>query len=915
MIKKTSFFIKNSNKDFFFLLSLYFFDKKVFFSFYHLKNKLNVVLFNLIYLPFLLYKDFFTLIFKGIFMRSALRLKDLKFMKFNKKKNFSKLPFYSKVSLKYILKFRTYFLNIVSLEKQVLYNRYQWRKFFRIKDKYKAWRRKRRFFRRRKIKRFLKRYNRQVLNRFSLNWRKLILFKNNGKKFGRKFKLNLKSKKKKRVKPYFQPNYKPLIKKTNISLIKYRRLKSLSNPVLTSVIYTNIIDKVSKYLSKKNKSIAKRRDFVLFLKNDMVAWLRFKAFRNLHFKYIRFIKKKKKLYFTSKVFLQNYFSRNAVLYSLAQTTQRLYFYDSYTKQNELTPISSDIFLIWKKKIMHSSYRLRFVDYIFFSLLIFRPNKGAFSKITYIFTFFKYFFLLRKYLLVKKLDFTKNFLYSSNLKSLKRLKISKKFKSLKFGKNKYKKSFNLLKREPKKSYFSLLKYLNNFLNLTYVNLDLSKSFFINKSFVYLSYILSVIFVDKRISVLSFDNFFSQKYWNSYKISWLINDSVLKFNEILDMASVAKKNLHLDYVSNLKNLAKKKISTSYFFLNDVKTSWNKNALFFFCDRFINKKATIIYKLKRNYYFFIYNLVTFYIFLNLNLYFLINILLLLQNCNVSSKSFKGHLSFNKFTLNLTFIKVFYLKFSKILYFFSQIKKNNINLKFILSLKILNIARKKKFFYKVLVSFILNLFLIFFRYFFFKNIILKKNFINTTKYYNFIDNFMYDSFFSNFLLRKKEWFSGKFNNNTEILYTKFFINPTDNYYSKYHRHNLNNKKKAILHLIERNSNVFLVLSKFKSRKVLGHCSGGQGLDRDYVNTKRRKKGTRALTTIINLKFYKKSRKNNLKNLFILSDNLYDFRLHHLSKHWVRKFKLGIPYLRGIKTLFRIPHHKGLKLFKKKRK
>jgi hypothetical protein len=74
-------------------------------------------------------------------------------------------------------------------------------------------------------------------------------------------------------------------------------------------------------------------------------------------------------------------------------------------------------------------------------------------------------------------------------------------------------------------------------------------------------------------------------------------------------------------------------------------------------------------------------------------------------------------------------------------------------------------------------------------------------------------------------------------------------------------------------------------------------------------------LTTIINLKFYKKAREKNLKNLFILSDNLYDFRLNHLSKHWVRKFKLGIPYLRGVKTLLRIPHHKGLKLFKRKRK
>jgi hypothetical protein len=121
MIKKKSFLIKNSNKDFFFLLSLYFFDKKVFFSFYHLKlkNKLNLVFFNLIYLPFLLYKDLFILNFKGIFLKDALEVKHLNnIIKTNviaKEKNFSK----------YLQKFRTYFLNLVFVEKQLLYNKYQ----------------------------------------------------------------------------------------------------------------------------------------------------------------------------------------------------------------------------------------------------------------------------------------------------------------------------------------------------------------------------------------------------------------------------------------------------------------------------------------------------------------------------------------------------------------------------------------------------------------------------------------------------------------------------------------------------------------------------------------------------------------------------------------------------------------------
>jgi hypothetical protein len=335
---------------------------------------------------------------------------------------------------------------------------------------------------------------------------------------------------------------------------------------------------------------------------------------------------------------------------------------------------------------------------------------------------------------------------------------------------------------------LLKYLNNFLNLTYLKLDLSKKFFVNKSFVYLSYILNVTFVNKRISVLSFNHFFFQRYWNSYRYSWLINDSVLKFRDILDMAS--NKNKYLNYVSNLKNLAKKKVSDSYLFVKELDITWDEKAVFFFADKFLNANATIIYKLKRNYYFFIYNLLTFYIFLNTNFDFLTIILKCLQSTNLKVTSLeRQHLPkvsvfkhlFSNF--NLFFMKNFFSRFIKILVYISYVSKS-ILIKSHLKIrkKYINLE-KKQYLYNLLVSFILNLFLIFFRYFFLKGFLFKKKFINSTKYYNFIDNFMYDSFFSDFFLRKKKLFSGKFNNKVELLYTKFFINPTDNYYSRYHR------------------------------------------------------------------------------------------------------------------------------------
>ena len=103
-----------------------------------------------------------------------------------------------------------------------------------------------------------------------------------------------------------------------------------------------------------------------------------------------------------------------------------------------------------------------------------------------------------------------------------------------------------------------------------------------------------------------------------------------------------------------------------------------------------------------------------------------------------------------------------------------------------------------------------------------------------------------------------------------QFFFNLTKNdIYSKYAYRNLGNKRKCILHYKEKRTNIFLVLSNFKTKRVLGHVSGGQGLDRDYENSKRQKKGTRTITKILEKKFKPIVKLNKLKTVYVLGEGI----------------------------------------------
>jgi len=89
--------------------------------------------------------------------------------------------------------------------------------------------------------------------------------------------------------------------------------------------------------------------------------------------------------------------------------------------------------------------------------------------------------------------------------------------------------------------------------------------------------------------------------------------------------------------------------------------------------------------------------------------------------------------------------------------------------------------------------------------------------------------SFFKNLMTIKKN----------KYVFKIFFLNIIDNYYTIYSKYNKYNYKKCILNLVEKKTNNFLVLSLFDTRRVIGHTSSGQGLNRAYNNSKRQKKGT----------------------------------------------------------------------------
>jgi hypothetical protein len=194
-------------------------------------------------------------------------------------------------------------------------------------------------------------------------------------------------------------------------------------------------------------------------------------------------------------------------------------------------------------------------------------------------------------------------------------------------------------------------------------------------------------------------------------------------------------------------------------------------------------------------------------------------------------------------------------------------------------------------------------------------------TRYLNYLKKkiklFKYHRF-SNKLIFVEYWKNKNITKNM-IEYDKqklFYLNLSRNkIYSNYSRRNRNNFKKCIITFIEKRSNVFLVLSWFKSRKVIIQASGGFALDRNYFNSKRQKKGTRCITKLLENEFKPAIEKLKLKKLYVISKGVWNFRVNHITKYWVVRYKLGLKYLEGVKTNNKLAHHKGLKKANRRRK
>jgi len=139
--------------------------------------------------------------------------------------------------------------------------------------------------------------------------------------------------------------------------------------------------------------------------------------------------------------------------------------------------------------------------------------------------------------------------------------------------------------------------------------------------------------------------------------------------------------------------------------------------------------------------------------------------------------------------------------------------------------------------------------------------------------------------------------------------------YFERYSKRNKNNIKKCILHLIEKKSNNFLNLRLYKSDRIIGHTSGGQALSRAYNNAKRQKKGVKVLSNLLERKFKKKIKLFKLKNLYLISNKYWNYRISYLTRYWVWNKKLGIKYLSGLIVGYNIAQHSNIKKGNKRRK
>jgi hypothetical protein len=763
----------------------------------------------------------------------------------------------------------------------------------------------------------------KVLKLYITWWKKIYLNKKFINNFEFKFKeINDLSKK------------KILLKKKRKVMYRLNSLKKLSyfffdqkkNNPLKKIKYLSYINQRKNL--KKNKKYKKLiNQKIIFFKKiyklPKLNNLNYKNYKNLRLfyklkskkKYIYKLKKKKKKFLRKiKYHFKNILKKKKnklIQFSDNQVKQRFFFYDFF-----FTKFDSNIFLLkqntflnilWKKKINKTFLRFRLSEHIFLLLNNIQNKYVLEKKIYFILNFYKIIYLLKKNLLFLKNKLLKKHKNYFILKRKKNLINYKNWKNLLKKEYLYHK-FKLKKKKLLilKKYRNLLKYFNKFLYFFSKRININILNIIKKysPFVYLSFIINVT-IDKKkyFSLVSMNNYFMQKVTNSFLTSWFINDRVFNYINILD--TKFNKDIYWNFLSPIKNWAKKKNLNSLLMLPCLKKGVNLNYTYF-----INKKLKKNKKINNNILNFIYISLFFIRELiknKLNLFFIIKYLYKIKQQitnNNFNMNFKNIIIILKFNIILNLLKIINKKLNLL------IKFNNILQKYLLILK-------KNYLLNLI--YFLNTYL-FKQRSFFLGLNIKKNFLlifyqkMINLFTNFKLNFINNKIKKNLILYNYLFFYNNLKKN-KYIFKKFFLNVYHNYYTTFIQKNKKKDKRCVLHLIERPSNNFLVLSLFKKRRVIGHTSAGQAFNRAYTNSKRRKKGTRALTKIIYKKLRLRARKYSLKEVFIKANVYWNFRVKLLTKYWVLRYKLGVSQFRGVKVGLNMPFHKGLRQYKKKRK
>ena len=698
-------------------------------------------------------------------------------------------------------------------------------------------------------------------------------------------------------------NYK---NKNNLNYIKEKNFNYLNKYLKGYNIKKKDRKFLKKFFFKNNIFKIKKKKNVLLKKN---IYYSIKQFKKLKWK--KKLIKKRLNFYKNKLFLNKKKTFNIIS---KETKQRFFFYDfffsKYNKDLFIIKHTTKINILWKNKINKTFARFRLSEYIFLLLNSFNNTKFFIeNKFYYIINFYKIVILLKKNLLNIKKLLIKKPIFNSFLNN------NKKFINLKkIIKKEYIINKNMNNNVLYLKYLTLLKYFNKFFFFYYNNIYNNVKKLVNKyrPFIYLSFMLNLA-IDKKkyISLVSMNHYFMQKVNKSFVSSWILNDNVLNYLDILDTAF--KKKFYWNFFSPIYNLSKKNKVSSYFMEYSIAKNINRFNIYFISK---NKNSYLLNKYNNK--FKIYNILYLYILL---LYFIKK--KKLEYFKFINNKFINNLKNNNILLNKNelkyyyFLKIFLKKKINILYNINYLKKN-IYVIIFFQLKKYNLQLKKKYFIKLIN--LLNILVLKQRYFSLGlnnlNFFL---FILYTKMLNYFTSFNQNNFFE---LNKKnilknqlyfKMFGGLKKN--KYIFKKFFLNIVHNYYTSYSKKNKMNYKKCILHFIEKKSNNFLVLSLFHEKRVIGHTSGGQGLNRAYVNSKRQKKGTRILTKIIFRKLRLRARKYALKEVYIKANNYWNFRINLLTKFWVLRYKLGVPYFKGLKVATGLSYHKGLRLPKKKRK